>query len=116
MTNELILTSLIRATHYRACANRDELILALRAELMLDTEHTPTDADLIAAIDRDIRDALHNSNLDFFIPIDLLDALTDDAFDSLSDFIRDHLDAAMILKLFPPMPLTTPSDDAMIMP
>lgn len=102
MTNQLI-ASTIAFNHYRDCATRADLIDSLRAELML-TADDPTDDDILDAIDRDIRDALHNTNLDFMIPAAMLNDDRfdrDDALDATFDFILDNFDPALILLNFP---------------
>lgn len=44
--------------------------------------------DLLDDLDLDLRDLMHNANLDMIIPD--ADSLTDDEYELLSDFIADH--------------------------
>lgn len=53
-------------------------------------------AALIDIIDLDLRDMIHNCNLDFYLTADEIDTLTDEQFDALADHLRDTFDAAMI--------------------
>lgn len=79
---------------------RDELRDYFRSELMIDPDATlDTRDELIDALDRDIRDMLHNCNLDMLFPpndIDALDRLNpnanDDTHDMLADRILQHAD------------------------
>lgn len=51
---------------------------------------------LIATIDLDLHDMIHNCNLDFYTDLANLDLLTDEQFDALSDHLDNTIDCAMI--------------------
>jgi hypothetical protein len=74
-------------------ASLDAATEYFRAELMTDDDADLTDrAELIDTLDRDIRDALHNANLDFYFADDELATLTDDDYDALADRMLAELD------------------------
>lgn len=71
-----------------------------RSELMIPADARITDrASLRDALDRDIRDMLHNCNLDMLFPsydIDMLDELNPDANRDTHDLLADRCDDAFI--------------------
>jgi hypothetical protein len=75
---------------------RDEL----RAELIITDDDDLTDRDtLIESLDRDIRDLLHNCNLDFLFSandIDALDRLNPNAADDTHDMLSRRITADSI--------------------
>ena len=87
------LARLCAATAYSTDTTPD-LDAYFRAELMIDADATIDSRDaLIDALDCDIRDMLHNCNLDMLFPANDIDALSDhdrDDFDS-HDALADRI-------------------------
>lgn len=92
--NSTIIASLLLANYYRDdITDRDSLI---EYAYTIDDRSTPLRDALIHSIDLDINDALHNMNLDFFLPLPLLDKLSDDDTDELADLFLEHTNPELI--------------------
>ena len=91
LTTRDIANSMI--AHFYNFDSLDAATAYFRAELMLAPDaNLDTRADLIDTLDRDIADALHNANLDFYFADDDLATLTDDEYDALTDRLTTELD------------------------
>lgn len=103
MTNNLLTLPIIDLARLTAdsCYSADlsQLIDDLRAESIISPDESINSRDeLINALDRDIRDMLHNCNLDMLFPSNDIDALSDfdrddfDSHDALADRLLDSDD------------------------
>ena len=93
--NEQLTASLILSTYF------DDADLKTRDDLIKYADALPNATDdfrteLIRMIDLDIADALHNTNIDFFIPEPIMNLMTDDELDAIERFILDNLNAELI--------------------
>lgn len=92
--NEQLTASLILSTYFATdIDSRDDLIKYADA-LPNATDDFRT--ELTRMIDLDIADALHNTNIDFFIPEPIMNSMTDAELDAISNFILDNLNAELI--------------------
>lgn len=93
-TNAIITTAALIANYFNDDIHSRAELIAYATELPDPTNDLRT--ELIRMIDLDISDALHNMNLEFFIPLTLLDTLPDDELDALADALLRDTDPAMI--------------------
>jgi hypothetical protein len=82
-TNHSIALAAAAALPYFAADLRDEMTIAA----YIDDANTDT---LDTALDDDLRDLLHNANIDALIPDNILASMTDADIDALSDFFLDN--------------------------